>query len=315
MSRTIWLATTLLVGGCFADPPPSGADESDTEACEPATLGCPCAADGSCSDGSVCNASILRCVAEECDLGELACPCDEGSCDAGLICTADMLCASDAATTTTTTSAGSGSVTTSMTTMPPTTDVTTTPITSGESSTSRDPSTGAEPGPVTIYFTNMDDVFDWNGGARTQATEFCENAAPDSAGCNVVVALLSTNELSISDLGVPRDSMVLNNTGELVADTFQEFVTVGLDGTSLAALGVDHADQPGTRPESYGTGATAGGGLAATCLNWTSDSGADTATLGTSTAGGTQWLSFMEYPCSDGGGPVKSHALCACWSD
>jgi len=60
--------------------------------CEPGDLECACFANGTCGAGQLCGDDNI-CVA--CEAGVENCPCDGGSCQAGLVCSASDVCVPD----------------------------------------------------------------------------------------------------------------------------------------------------------------------------------------------------------------------------
>src|ERR1043165_6083291 len=80
-----WLAWLMIIGGCFSE-------ESSTPVELPpgCSLGahlCPCDGD-KCDPGLTCSTSAKVCVAIDCQVGALECPCGmDGACNPGFVCT------------------------------------------------------------------------------------------------------------------------------------------------------------------------------------------------------------------------------------
>jgi hypothetical protein len=79
------LASTTV--GCFAEPPPVLEPPATTSGgeCE-GEQGCACYGNGTCDAGLECNPDVQLCIPELCMPGELACVCDDASCDDSLAC-------------------------------------------------------------------------------------------------------------------------------------------------------------------------------------------------------------------------------------
>ena len=81
----------LAAVSCFGTPPGTTGGDDDDAPCIPGARLCPCDA-GACDPGLTCAPSVDRCVSEDCDVGEIDCPCaDAMQCEDDLVCI-DSLC-------------------------------------------------------------------------------------------------------------------------------------------------------------------------------------------------------------------------------
>jgi hypothetical protein len=86
----IW-ALSIGVVACFSEPSGVGMQE-----CRGGELGCPCE-DGTCNAGLACAPSIDRCVGESCSPGSPGCTCLSDECIGGAVCD-DGFCRADEST-------------------------------------------------------------------------------------------------------------------------------------------------------------------------------------------------------------------------
>jgi hypothetical protein len=90
---------TLLLGAsaaaCFSEAPidDNPVSTSDDGGCTPGSLSCECYGNGTCDPALECAPETSTCVPAGCELGEVHCLCDHGSCDDPLLCIAGMCAA------------------------------------------------------------------------------------------------------------------------------------------------------------------------------------------------------------------------------
>jgi hypothetical protein len=92
------VATLLLAASaaaCFSESPidDNPMSTSDDGGCTPGSLSCECYGNGTCDPALECAPETSTCVPAGCELGEVHCLCDHGSCDEPLLCIAGMCAA------------------------------------------------------------------------------------------------------------------------------------------------------------------------------------------------------------------------------
>jgi hypothetical protein len=90
--RWAWLATALLVAGCFEETP-------SASGCVDGEAACDCKTDGTCNADLECIASIEKCVPIGCTPGSESCTCVDDTCLGELVCSEGVCMTPDAATT------------------------------------------------------------------------------------------------------------------------------------------------------------------------------------------------------------------------
>lgn len=132
------LATLFaLLSGCFTEPAGVGATDGS---CDPGSELCPCV-EGSCLQGLVCTPSDI-CVDDDCRPGSMYCDCEgQGLCGAGLECDENDRCTPQGTTTVPPTSSDSNTSTGTSSTTGTSTSSSTMPSTTAVDTTTTDPDT------------------------------------------------------------------------------------------------------------------------------------------------------------------------------